>query len=430
MEKERLSELPDELLLKILSSLPMFEDALATRLISKRWEGTWNLVPDVKFDDDRKSKSFETFMSFVYGYLLANDAPILERLTLKLSQYYSASDLNFWVQIAVNRSVRKLKFHLSGKTLQLPCCLSTCKTLKKLVLHDLGIKVLPLWVCLPSLKTLHLFSVKFSSDKSVASLFRICPVLECLVVEQTKTDNVMISNIDVPTLTSLTIKRKRGKHTYVEKSHGFVIKAPLLTELNFEDTISNFLVFESMPQVIKANIEVICDQSENFIGSLPSIQHLTLCSLTSKTPYPKDTSFSSLKHLELCACSAGWADLLACMLNDAPNLRSLKLKSKHNFNYNDPMTLWEEPAVVPKCFSEHLETLEWRQYEGTEQERNVAGYILAHAACLKTATFSTGSKSKYQRIRMLGKLESMDRVSKTCQLTFDSLTLIPKTTCV
>lgn len=167
--------------------------------------------------------------------------------------------------------------------------LSTCGTLKTLILRELSIEVVPQWFCLPSLNTLHLFSVKFLGGVSVASLLKICPVLECLVVNETKEDNVMISNFDVPTLRSLSIKRlsidnsneTHGKRTYIPESHGFVIKAPSLTDLNFEDTISNFLVFESMPEVIKANIEVICDQSENFIGSLTSIRHLSLCSLTS-----------------------------------------------------------------------------------------------------------------------------------------------------
>ncbi|CAH8279900.1 unnamed protein product [Arabidopsis lyrata] len=421
MEKKRLSDLPDELLLKILSSLPMFKETLATRLISKRWKGPWKLVPDVMFDDDDTPfKSFETFMSFVYGSLLSTDAQILDRLHLKLNQNYSASDINFWVQIAVNRSVRELRIDLFGKTLELPCCLCSCRTLKELTLHGLCIKIVPPSFRLSSLEALHLLSVKFLGDESVASLLKICPVLEHLVVDQIKNDNVKISNIDVPTLRNLSIRNSKGKHgkrTYVEGSNGFVIKAPSLTELNFEDTLSNFTMFEPMPEVIKANIQVICDQSENFIGSLTSIQHLSLCSLTSKTPYPACTVFSSLKHLELCTCSAGWANLLACILNAAQELRSLKLKSKHSAKYSDPMSLWKEPTVVPDCLSKHLEILEWRQYEGTEQERNVAEYTLANATCLKMATFSTRCRNKNHR--MLKKLKSMDRVSKTCQLVFD-----------
>lgn len=61
-----------------------------------------------------------------------------------------------------------------------------------------------------------------------------------------------------------------------------MIKTPALRDLNFKDTFSNFLMFEYMPEVIKANIEVICDQFDKFIGSLTPIQYISLCSLTSE----------------------------------------------------------------------------------------------------------------------------------------------------
>lgn len=90
------------------------------------------------------------------------------------------------------------------------------------------------------------------------------------------------------------------------------------------------------------------------------------------------------------------------------------------------MILWKEPIDVPKCLSGHLENLEWRQYEGTEQEMNVAEYILAKATCLKLATFSTttrNKKDKYLCILMLTKLKSMNRASETCQLVFNGVSL-------
>uniref|UniRef100_A0A0D3ALP2 F-box domain-containing protein n=1 Tax=Brassica oleracea var. oleracea TaxID=109376 RepID=A0A0D3ALP2_BRAOL len=333
MEEPSINELPDDLILKIFSLLPMFKENIATHLLSKRWENPWQVVPDVMFDDE-SYESLVTFLSSVYGSLLSKDHQVLERLHLKLSRNYLDSDISFCVNIAVNRSVRKLRIHMSGKTLKLPSCLSTCVTLKSLILHAVNINVVPPSFRLLSLKSLHLLSVNSSGDETIASLLQVCPVLEYLVVNQTKDDDVMF-------------------------------------------------------KVIKANIQVICGQSEKFIRSLTSIQHLSLCSLTSETPYPSGTIFPCLEHLELCTCSAGWANLLASILNDAPRIRSLKLKSQHSARYNDPMNLWNEPTVNPECLSTHLEILEWRQYEGTEQERNVAAYVLASATCLKMATFST-----------------------------------------
>ncbi|CAA7062521.1 unnamed protein product [Microthlaspi erraticum] len=274
-------------------------------------------------------------------------------------------------------------------------------------------KVVPPSFCLPSLKSLHLLSVKFLGDDSVASFLRCCGALEDLVVNKSKDDNVMIFNINVPTLKSLSIYNSEGKRDCVEEIHGFVINAPSLEKMNFKDICSNFLTFEYMPEVIKADIEVICDQSEKFIGSLTSVQHLSLCSQTSETPYPRGTFFFFLEHLQLCTCSVGWSNLLSSILKDAPRLQSLKLKSQHSARYNDPMNPWNKPTDVPECLSKHLELLEWRQYEGTEKEMEVAEYILANATCLKMATFSTGCHS------VVGKLKKMQRVSETCQLVFE-----------
>lgn len=174
---------------------------------------------------------------------------------------------------------------------------------------------------------------------------------------------MMILNINAPSLRSLSIDNSIGERTYVEENHAFVINAPSLEKMNFKDTFSSCLVFEHMPEVIEANIQVICGQSENFIGSLTSIRHLPLCSLSSEvknfvtqinvknsrfslyvllfqysklcifqlqTPYPSGTTFPYLEHLELCTCSDEWANLLVCLLNDAPTLKYLKLKSVCN----------------------------------------------------------------------------------------------------
>ncbi|CAN7122158.1 putative FBD-associated F-box protein At5g56560 [Brassica rapa] len=516
MVKERLNELPDELIVTILSKLPTFKESVATRLISRRYEDPWNLAQDVTLKDNDE----ESFMTFLYGSLLSNDAPALERLRLKLTRKHSASDIEFWVQTAVNRNVRKLRFDLLPcGTLELPSCLRTCTTLKSLILRGVLMESVPSGFRLPSLRSLHLFSVNFSIGDSVANLLKICPhleylvlndtrydvdhvddefaplrfclsslkslhlcsvifsgnnsvtrllrscpVLETLVINQTKCaykmfevvfpprsclsslktlhllsvnfssdesvvkllenckalenlvitrtrdDNVWLFNITVPTLKSLSISNAKVKRA---DAPGFVINAPSLERLNIKDTVSNFLMFGYMPEVTTANIEAVCDQSENFVGSLTFMQHLSLCSPTTKTPYTSGTVFFFLEHLELCTCSARWAKLLGSILNDAPRLQSIKLKSKCSARFKRPMELWTEPTVAPECLLKHLEILEWREYDGTEQERKVAAYILGNATCLKMATFSTRSGDKCTE------LKKISRVSEICQLVFE-----------
>ncbi|KAG7534226.1 Leucine-rich repeat 2 [Arabidopsis thaliana x Arabidopsis arenosa] len=267
-------------------------------------------------------------------------------------------------------------------------------TLKTLILKRLSFSDTDDNMWFESLKTLHLLSVRFSDDISVQRLLTFCPKLEDLVVRRTTYVNVKIFTINVPSLRSLSIDYSWVVSQPVDV-HGFVIKTPSLRYLNIKDYFSNFLQFENMPQLVKANIEVDCDQSEKFIGSITSIQHLSLCSKTSKIPYPSGTSFFYLEHLELCTCSQEWWNLLNRILKDAPRLQALKLKLKHFVRYNtESMDHWNEPCSVPKCLSSHLEICEWRHYKGTKQERKVAKYILAKASCLKMAIFSSVSIEK------------------------------------
>ncbi|KAF2579398.1 hypothetical protein F2Q68_00000921 [Brassica cretica] len=330
-----------------------------------------------------------------------------------------------WFRLPSLKSLHLLSVKFSGEE-SIARFLQICPVLEYLVVDQteddsVMLEDVPVWFCLPSLKSLHLLSVNFSGDESFSKLIQRCPVLEDLVINKTRDDNVMIFNINAPSLRSLSIDNSIGKRAYVEENHGFVINAPSLEKMDFKDTFSNFLVFEHMPEVTEANIQVLCGQSENFIGSLTSIRHLSLCSLSSETPYPSGITFPYLEHLELSTCSDEWSNLLVCLLYEAPTLKYLKLKSQHGAHYNDPLILWKEPTSVPECLSTHLEIVEWRQYEGKEHERNMAAYILANATCLKTATFSI--RCGYKHHNVLRKLKNLNRVSETYQTEDDSVML-------
>ncbi|CAN7114870.1 unnamed protein product, partial [Brassica rapa subsp. narinosa] len=196
MEEPSISELPEDLILKILPLLPFYKESVAKHLLTKQWEDPWKLVPDVMFDDgDESYESFVTFMSFVYGSLLFKKSQILERFHLMLNQKYAASDINFLVKLADNRSVRKLRIQTFGNTLELPSCLSTCVTLKSLVLHQVRIKVVPPCFRFPSLKSLHLFSVKFSGYESLKTTSTHLEIMEWRQYEGTEQERHMAAYV-------------------------------------------------------------------------------------------------------------------------------------------------------------------------------------------------------------------------------------------
>ncbi|KAF8101009.1 hypothetical protein N665_0211s0001 [Sinapis alba] len=195
-----------------------------------------------------------------------------------------------------------------------------------------------------------------------------------------------------------------------EGVHGFVINAPSLTCFSIKDSYSNYLRFGNMPELVKASVNIVCDQPEDILGSLVSTRYLSLCL---HSPYlPLATSFLFLDHLELYSCTSQWCNLL----KDAPKLRVLKLYLRQYSQYNETAASWNQPNSIPECLSSHLEIFEWRHYNGTDQEREAAKYILANASCLKKATFYSKSAMKHD---MLKELECVARGSNACMLVFE-----------
>ncbi|CAA7062575.1 unnamed protein product [Microthlaspi erraticum] len=66
-----------------------------------------------------------------------------------------------------------------------------------------------------------------------------------------------------------------------------------------------------------------------------------------------------------------------------------------------------------------LGTLEWKDYEGTEEEKQVATFILRNGSCLKKVTISSIATDPNRKLEMLKELSSSPRRSPTCQLIFD-----------
>lgn len=116
---DRLSQLPDDLLIKILSFVPTKDD-VAMSILSKRWLSLWTSVPRVIFydfseedsDEDEEGNEIHAIRSlsqFVFGTLLLHKAAVLERFHLNTTSECSLSQIGLWVRIAVDRFVHNLK---------------------------------------------------------------------------------------------------------------------------------------------------------------------------------------------------------------------------------------------------------------------------------------------------------------------------------
>ncbi|CAH8381481.1 unnamed protein product [Eruca vesicaria subsp. sativa] len=406
-ETRSISEFPEEVLLKILTCLPS-KDAVATSVLSSQWRSLWKELNTFRFDGNSYSRDYGRFLLFITN--LSN----LESLELKIDPAYMNKQIRTLVNLAVTRSMRKLSVHMICSCFELPENLFVYSQLVTVILEKATLVDVPLDARLVCLKSLHLLSVRFSNDESVERLLSRCPVLEDLVVRRITFTNVKVFTIDVATLRSLCIDNSCGK-SRPEGVHGFVIRTPSLRCFTIKDRFSNYLQFEDMPELVKACVSVVVsDQPDDmFLGCLASTQYLSLCSLTSQTL--SGICFLSLEHLELCTCSSEWWNLLNLILNAAPMLQVLKLKlfQKHCVQH-DSIDSWNQPSHVPESLTSHLETFEWRQYKGTEKEREAAMYILANASGLKKATFYS------EKHEILKELECVAKeVQSSCTFVFE-----------
>lgn len=291
--EDKISALPDELLVQILSLVPT-KDAVATMILSKRWRYIWTMVPKLDYNmndgihkvgflDFLFGKSYQRwFLRFIDESLLVHKAPVLEKLAIELGGKCPVDvnvDVGKWIEKAVVSKVREIELVLmwSAEHTSLPKSLYTCNTLASLSLFGKILVDVPSLACLPSLEVLELNSVVYKDEDSLARLLSSCPNLKYLDVERHPQDNVKIFNIKAPLLENLY-------YLYVElRSHDegtgggtLVIDSPALNEIFIADYSGDSCSIENKPRLDKAFISGSCYPDDKFMTCLSSVRYLEL----------------------------------------------------------------------------------------------------------------------------------------------------------
>jgi hypothetical protein len=177
-----LSNLPEEILLHILSFLPT-KDVVRTCVLSKRWDYLWASIPNLVFEQSLPAKR-TLLMNFVDRALCLRYSSDIKRFTLRCDVLCDSSRVNTWISAVVRHNVQELSIELDKfeGVFSLPYCLFTCKTLTSLQLEMPYILKLPTTICFSNLKILTIRNVTFSDEYLTQQLFSGLPVLEELVL--------------------------------------------------------------------------------------------------------------------------------------------------------------------------------------------------------------------------------------------------------
>ncbi|KAJ4881720.1 FBD-associated F-box protein [Raphanus sativus] len=421
---DRISNLPDELLVRILSFIPTTKVAVSTSILSKRWEYLWMWLP--KLDYGRKDcpvSECESLRCFLDRKLPLHRSPIIESFRLELcNSVFKPENINTWVETALSRCLRDLDISLHDDTDPpkfpniLPSDVFTCKSLVILKLVGEILLDVPGLVSLPSLKTLKLQRLRYFNEETLQRLLSNCPILEDLVVDLRDYDYESAGKLTVavPSLQSLSIYIP-----YYQVLDGIVIETPNLKYFKLMDhSINDHYVFiEKMSDLIEAYLDVTFTDLKSIFGSITPVKRLSICSEAIKPD--EDFVFDQLEHLEVCICTLfASADQLIELLKASSKLKSLGISF---FDQHTPsgMVFWNQPTTVPECILSSLQSFSWSKYTGEPEERDVVVYFLKHARQLETATIKSSEPSGVPKSEMLNELELSPRASATCQLMFD-----------
>ncbi|XP_074307642.1 F-box/FBD/LRR-repeat protein At4g26340-like [Silene latifolia] len=182
--RDRLSEMPDRVIVHILCCLPTF-DAVRTVLL-RRFGNLWTLVPTLKFDFEEflnnyqgNNDCFRQFKIFIRNVLMLHKRLSIDTFHLSLCpreifESKDVDDVKIWLRFALGREAKEIKFYT------FICDVSFLPnfTSQSLVTLELrGFRIDPQQVTLGSLKKLSLDSVDIC-EEAFQQFISGCPSLQ------------------------------------------------------------------------------------------------------------------------------------------------------------------------------------------------------------------------------------------------------------
>ncbi|KAL0730067.1 hypothetical protein Bca4012_026160 [Brassica carinata] len=369
--EDRISALPDDLLVTILLSIPT-KEAVSTMILSKRWRFIWTMLPVLAYQESESKISVWWFLN---KSMELHKSPLLQKLSIELGRRCPTdADVGKWVENAVNHGVRELFSTLqwSADPTRLPKSLNTCKTLLHLRLSHKILVDFPTSSCLPSLKNLKLYYVVYKDEVSLVALLSSCPVLELLYVKRNEDDNVAKFSVKVPSLRVFVYFNAMSpdENDVVDDGRSLVMDTPALTRFVIGDDSGDSWSIKSMPclQYVFISGQSFHDTSK-LLRSASAVSSLGLDLTDELAVYCSTIEFSQLIH---------------------------SFVASQRLTYEPPAASasWMLQFPDPECLSSSLEKFELIDYGGREEEKELVEYILGTSKCLKTVTISLRSNLK------------------------------------
>nr|XP_043614429.1 FBD-associated F-box protein At2g26860-like [Erigeron canadensis]XP_043614430.1 FBD-associated F-box protein At2g26860-like [Erigeron canadensis] len=244
VQDDRLSNLPDDLIHKILSYIST-KESIGTSFLASRWRFMWTSLPYLSFSSMEFS-DLQKFSKFVTRVLSRrNDKTKVSSVKLCFCGKVTQAFVKRLMKYAFSHNVQQMTVEFLDKKTKFPLSAFNSQSLEYLSLIGLGgccqtITAIPTWE-LPALTTLHLDRVSFSANH--VGLFYNLVNLKNLTLKHYKMMGSLISH---PKLCSLTLEYGKEVVTVV---------APQLKNLSL----------------------TLLKKFPNFLNGLPTLEKVDLC---------------------------------------------------------------------------------------------------------------------------------------------------------
>ncbi|OMO56668.1 hypothetical protein CCACVL1_26377 [Corchorus capsularis] len=396
--EDRISELPHEVLVYILSLMPM-KEAARTCILSHRWRKVWTFVPVLNFDGSKTLYDYEKtghdrnegkkildlekhrYINWVKSVLKSYQGPAIEEFKVRFDlDLQFRCEIDYWIRFALDKNVKRLELDLSNyldgcqlKCYQFPL-LSNGYTMKRLRSPTLGLP------SCSSLTALTLKEVNVSGD-ALQYFVSSCKFLERLSI--TGSGSLISLNLGSP------IFLKYLEIIFCHNIRSVELSACNLVSFRYFGPRISF-PFENFPNLVELYLggsycRYLIYNIHHFSAFLTQLNkiELNLSQIEEDMDFHDWPVLGHLRQLEL-KVSGDYDDnllVLSPLIHASPNLYRLVLKVD-----------WIEPLVkakvmrVPESPHYQLKEVEIVGFMGLGADTEFITYLVKNAVMLEKIT--------------------------------------------